>query len=333
MSPGPRSLVLLHQGAGPTIDHFLAAPLERLACGRLDLDSRLAPADELARLPGPPRLLLVVRALPAPWLRPLRTLRRQGCRLIYVMDDDLLDPAAGTSLPEAYRRRLRQSITAQRRHVPELFDEVWVTSAALAAKYAHLAPQLLPLDPHPRLLLQRPRLQLAYLGTAAHQREFAWLLPLLTALQQRWDHTHVDLFGDLAINRQFRHLPRVRLLHPMDWERYLQETGSRRVDLLLCPLLEDPFNAGRAAVKIVDAARLGAVGLYSDREPYRDCVRHGETGLLLPDDPQPWLDTIAALIAEPERRQALAEAGRAMVESLGRRPGCPAHPLERVLVV
>jgi hypothetical protein len=115
---------------------------------------------------------------------------------------------------------------------------------------------------------------------------------LLTDLQQRWDHTHVDLFGDLTINRQFRHLPRVRLLHPMDWERYLQETGSRHIDLLLCPLLEDPFNGGRAAVKVVDAARLGAVGLYSDREPYRGCVRHGETGLLLADDPHQWLEEV-----------------------------------------
>ncbi len=333
MSPRPPSVVLLHQGAGPTIDHFLAAPLERLGRGRLDLDSRRDPADELARLEGPPPLLLVVRALPAPWLRPLRTLRRQGCRLIYVMDDDLLDPAAAVSLPDTYRRRLRQSITAQRRHVPGLFDEVWVTSAFLAVKYHQLAPRLLPLDPHPRLLERRPRLQLAYLGTAAHQREFAWLLPLLTALQQRWDHTHVDLFGDLTINRQFRHLPRVRLLHPMDWERYLQETGSRHIDLLLCPLLEDPFNGGRAAVKVVDAARLGAVGLYSDREPYRGCVRHGETGLLLADDPHQWLEAIGALIDAPDRRRGLAEAGRAMVGELGRRPGCPPHPLERVLVV
>lgn len=333
MSPSPPSLVLLHQGAGPTIDHFLAAPLERLGCGRQDLDSRHDPAAELARLNGPPSLLVVVRALPAPWLRPLRALRRQGCRLVYLMDDDLLDPAAAVSLPDTYRRRLRQAITAQRRHVPGLFDEVWVTSAALARKYAHLSPSLLPLDPHPRLLQRQPRLQLAYLGTAAHQREFAWLLPLLTALQQRWQHTHVDLFGDLTINRQFRHLPRVRLLHPMDWERYLQETGSRSIDLLLCPLLEDPFNAGRAAVKIVDAARLGAVGLYSDREPYRSSVRHGQTGLLLADDQHLWLEAIAALVDAPGQRRALAEGGLAMVRELGRRPGCTTHPLERVLVV
>lgn len=333
MSPRPPVLALLHQGAGPTIDHFLAAPLDRLGCGRLDLDSRRNPLEELARLEAPPSLLVVVRALPAPWLRPLRGLRRQGCRLIYVMDDDLLDPAAAVTLPDTYRRRLRQSITAQRRHVPDLFDEIWVTSAALVVKYAHLAPRLLPLDPHPRLLQRRSRLQLAYLGTAAHQREFAWLLPMLTALQQRWQHTHVDLFGDLTINRQFRHLPRVRLLHPMDWERYLQETGSRSIDLLLCPLLADPFNAGRSAVKVVDAARLGAVGLYSDREPYRSCVRHGETGLLLADDPDLWLEAIAALVDAPERRRALAEGGLEMVRDLGRKPGCPTHPLERVLVV
>jgi hypothetical protein len=120
----------------------------------------------------------------------------------------------------------------------------------------------------------------------------------------------VDLFGDLTINRQFRDLPRIRILHPMTWSSYLAETGVGRVDLLLTPLLESRFNAAKAAVKFIDAARCGAAGLYSDRPPYRGFIRHGIDGLLLADHQQDWLEAIERLIHDASARRRLASEGR-----------------------
>jgi hypothetical protein len=120
----------------------------------------------------------------------------------------------------------------------------------------------------------------------------------------------VDLFGDLSINRQFRDLPRVRILHPMRWPSYLAETGQGRCDLLLTPLLESPLNAARAPVKFIDAARCGAAGLYSDRSPYRGFIRPGIDGLLLGDRQLEWLEAIEWLIQDPEARHRIASEGR-----------------------
>lgn len=261
---------------------------------------------------------MVVRYLPRPWLAGLRQARRGGIPLVLLMDDDLLDPKVLQDLPPPYRRRLQERITNRRRWVPKLFDRLLVTSAPLARNYAGLGAEQLPLWPHASLLAPQPRLQLAYLGTSVHTQEFLWLVPLLERLQQRQPHTHVDLFGDLGINRLFRHLPRVRILHPMGWSNYLAETGSGRIDLLLSPLLESRFNACRAPVKTIDAARSGAVGLYSNRPPYRGFVRDGIDGLLLEDDHASWLAAIERLIAAPEERQRLAGAGRARALALSR---------------
>jgi glycosyltransferase involved in cell wall biosynthesis len=104
----------------------------------------------------------------------------------------------------------------------------------------------------------------------------------------------------------------------MGWSNYLAETGSDRIDLLLSPLLESRFNACRAPVKTIDAARSGAVGLYSNRPPYRGFVRDGIDGLLLEDDHASWLAAIERLIAAPEERQRLAGAGRARALALSR---------------
>ncbi len=311
-------VVLLHQGAGSTIDHFLRGPLERLEARLLEIDSALGPTDRDRAALLACRAVVVVRYLPRPWLRALGQARAGGVTLIYLMDDDLLDPALLAELPAAYRRRVRRRITLQRGRVPALFDRLWVTSAALAEKYAPLGAERLALRPDPSLLAERPRLQLAYLGTSVHEREFAWLRELLGVLQQRQPHTHVDVFGDLSVNRQFRDLPRLRILHPMAWNNYLAETGFGRVDLLLTPLLESPMNAARAPVKFIDAARCGAAGLYSDRPPYRGFIRDGVDGLLLGDGQGDWLAAIERLIQDPGARRRLAEAGRRRALDLSR---------------
>jgi len=318
-----QSVVLLHQGAGSTIDHFLRGPLEAWQAQIIEIDSAEAPNHHLQSLMMTAHLVVVVRYLPRCWIRTLRYLRKAGIPLVYLMDDDLLDPALLPQLPAPYRQRLRQRITRQRARVPELCDLIWVTSAFLERKYAHLGALRLPLSPHPGLLAERPRLQLAYLGSSVHALEFAWLRELLLLLQSRQSHTHVDLFGDLSINRQFRDLPRVRILHPMRWPSYLAETGQGRCDLLLTPLLESPLNAARAPVKFIDAARCGAAGLYSDRSPYRGFIRPGVDGLLLGDRQQEWLEAIEWLIGDGEARHRLASEGRRRALQLSGLPDPP----------
>ena len=103
-------------------------------------------------------------------------------------------------------------------------------------------------------------------------------------------------------------IPRLKLLYPTDWKTFCLDTGNRDVDLLLVPLLPGAFNAGRSAVKVFDARRLGAVGLYSNRPPYSGCIRHRVDGLLLGDDLQHWLEAIDLLLEDSQLRQDLADA-------------------------
>ena len=110
--------------------------------------------------------------------------------------------------------------------------------------------------------------------------------------------------------KAFAGIPRLKLVYPMDWQTFCLDTGNRQVDLLLVPLLPGAFNAGRSAVKVFDARRLGAVGLYSNRAPYAGCVRDGVDGLLLDDAPQRWLQSIDSLLEDASARQAITAASR-----------------------
>jgi hypothetical protein len=87
-------VVLLHQGAGSTIDHFLRGPLEALGARILEEDSTLAPDAAVLHDLDAFRLVVMVRYLPQPWMAPLRRLRRDGTCVAFQMDDVLLDHAA-----------------------------------------------------------------------------------------------------------------------------------------------------------------------------------------------------------------------------------------------
>ena len=95
-----QSVVLLHQGAGSTIDHFLRGPLEAWEAQVIEVDSAEAPNPNVQSVMMAAHLVVVVRYLPRCWIRALRQLRKAGIRLAYLMDDDLLDPAL---LPPAAR--------------------------------------------------------------------------------------------------------------------------------------------------------------------------------------------------------------------------------------
>lgn len=122
------------------------------------------------------------------------------------------------------------------------------------------------------------------------------------------DHVHFEVFGAPAVNAALKRLPRVSVLQPMTWPNYLSFTASQRRDLALAPLLPSAFNASRGPTKFYDYARMGAVGLYSDRPAYRGFIEDGVDGLLLDNDPALWVDAILDLVADSAKRAAMASA-------------------------
>ena len=236
--------------------------------------------------------------------------RARGQSIVYFMDDDLMDPEAVAELPEPYRSRVRREALGQRKRIEALCNEFWVSTPYLAQKYAAWNPKLIEPRPARASLLAGPPVWVCYHGTASHQAELDWLLPLMQQVQAQAPGTRFEVFGDHAVYKRFRELPRVNVLHPMSWPNYLDYTAGVRREIALAPLRPSRFNAGRGPTKFFDFARMGAVGLYSDVPPYRGFVRDGVDGLLLPDDPAAWVQAIVALAADGPRRDRLAAAAR-----------------------
>ena len=306
----PKPWAVLRQGSAPTVAHWLQSAVEQAETGVVELDPRRPCSPEQL---GDLGTVVVVRTLPPRWLTPLKQLKARGCLVVLLLDDDLLTPASLKGLPWLYRWRLWWGLTRHRHHLHHWVDALWVSTTALKHQcqaVVDLPVQVLPLQPAAEVLEVPKLFRIAYLGTTSHQQELHWILGLFRELQQRRSDCMLELVVDRRWRARFRGIPRLRLFYPMDWETFCQDTGNREIDLLLVPLLEGNFNAGRAPVKVFDAMRLGAVGLYSDRIPYRGCIRDGIDGLLIPDSPERWLKAIDTLLIDPERRKQLLAASR-----------------------
>jgi hypothetical protein len=300
-------LLVLEEGLTPSGDYILLPWLATLGPPVVRLDARQAPRTGQIE---PGDFVVVQRYLHDPWRRAIERQRPELAGLAWFLDDDLLDPAALAELASPYARKISRLALTQRPWFEQMGSQWWMATPALARKYPEASPTVLPFTPPRALAEQRPGVRIVYHGTASHQREIDWLHPVLSEVQRRCADTHVELFGELPVNRRFRDLPRVAVLHPMRWESYLAHTAAHPADIGLAPLLPGRFNAGRGPVKFVDYTRQGALGLYSRVPPYDAYVRDGVDGVLLSGEPEAWAEAIVRWAGDAAGRARLVAAAR-----------------------
>ena len=300
---------LVEEGANPSSDYFVLPALRRMGaevvrCGFADVP---APA-ELAGAS-----VVFVRYIPAPWRRQLSAQRSRLQGLYFFMDDDLLDAGAAAGMPWRYRFKLARLATRHRGWLRRQRAKLWVSSPWLQQKYADWQPELLPPMP---LEPGRVPLRVFYHGSASHAAEVRWLFPVLEEVQRQAESVAFEIVGDRGVNRLYRRLPRVTVVHPMRWSAYqvfLQGAGR---DVGLAPQLELPFNQARSYTKFFDITRCGAVGVYAAGSAAAGVVRDGEHGLVVPMDQSAWVEAILRLAEDGALRERLWSGAQGRVREL-----------------
>lgn len=308
-----RSLLILHEGDSPTLAYFEAAIRGRFPCAVCQLvDTLTSPSIEVDKGTA----IVVIRFISSEWQREIVRNIDDLSQVVYFMDDDLFDPSALTALPKAYRTKIIRRSAAQHRWITTHCDTIWVSTPYLANKYAHLNPDVVPAQPTPRLLALTRPVKIAYHGSSSHRAEKYWLREVIEGVLKQCPQASFEIFGEHEIYKLYRNLPRVTVLHPMSWQNYLDYTQHHRVDIGLAPLLESGFNTARGPVKFYDFVRMNAVGVYSNCAPYSGFIEQNINGVLLNNDPQSWIETLALLVNSINARQTLAENAKKYAYSL-----------------
>jgi glycosyltransferase involved in cell wall biosynthesis len=86
-------------------------------------------------------------------------------------------------------------------------------------------------------------------------------------------------------------------------------------DIAIAPLEENAFNQCKSDLKFLDYSALGFAGIYSRVAPYERTVRHLETGYLVDNTPESWLEALNVLLDDDKLRRGIAaEAQRYVFE-------------------
>ena len=251
--------------------------------------------------------------------------RARGVPVVYELDDNLLDlhhdapwePYTGDALRGVVTFLIRQA------------DGVIVSTPALAERLASLRPGVLvvPNALDERLFESGPErgapdssvFTIGYMGTFTHEADLRMVLaPLRALLRRHAGRVRLELVGvaehrvaSLFEGLQFRGretggadaYPRF-----VPWIRQ-----NLRWDVAIAPLEDDAFTRCKSDLKYLDYGALGIPGVFSDVRPYRDTVRHRETGLLAANDEKAWADALEEIVSDTALRARLAANARSEV--------------------
>lgn len=306
-------LLILHEGYSPTLAYFEAAIKSRfigMTC-RL-IDTSLPP--DITIEEG--ATMVIIRFISPQWQGRIEQNIDRTSRIVYFMDDDLFDPTALTALPKEYRTKIIRRSAAQHKWITQHCDDIWVSTPYLAEKYAHLSPEIVSAKPSSLLLEAEQPVKIAYHGSSSHRDEKYWLRQVIEGVLDNCPTASFEIFGEHDIYKFYRDLPRVSVLHPMNWQNYLAYTKTNRLDIGLAPLLDSAFNLARGPVKFYDFVRMGAVGVYSNRAPYSEFIEQNVNGVLLENDPKKWIKMLSLLVNKEQKRSELAHNAKKYAYSL-----------------
>jgi len=312
-----RSFLLLRRADSPTdklyIEPFLSdislqknIPFEILNSS--DIDDKDLEFELLSRLKSGVDVV-VTRYIDKAWLEVLLKTRNKIRSITYLMDDDVLAAYQTLNLPEGYRTRMKSTALQDWSVMSFVCDNYINTSKKLSEKYAGNKSTLM----HPTFFETNERLKaeiksgitVSYHATGGHKNDIDFIAEIICKLLEK--HRQVQfriVLGGYCPEKLIGN-PQIQVFKNMTWPEYQEFVRLERSDIGLAPLLQTPYNEAKSVVKLIDIAKLGAVGLFSDSVSYRDYIDSGDNGFILPNEPTAWFKVLDFLIENPDFLQTM----------------------------
>lgn len=316
------AVLVLQRGETATTAYYLRPRLEGQTAAFADIESDPLACPLMDWADTQPLLVIVSRYVTEAWLRALERRRHRLARVAFFTDDDLPAMIRDPELPTAARGKVAAHYGRHVERLSDLAGEVWVSTPAIARRYPGARAAVLPPLPEAGPAPPAPEAErrVVYHGTDAHPRERRFVLEVARALKALGVRATFEITGDPDLRRACADLDNLEVVDQAPWPQYLSRQRNRTAALSLAPLFPSAVNDARAPVKVFDAARLGAAGLFADAPTYRGFAVDGVNGLLLPMEAQTWSRAIADLLGDPARRRALTAAAAEGLSALRAAP-------------
>lgn len=244
----------------------------------------------------------------------LQSIRGQGTKIIYEIDDDLLSINLLTVKQKMW---LRQMV--------RFADGVIVSTQALAERLAGLNPYIEIVENalDERLFQQNREIKLketdgvvvfGYMGTFSHLDDLMSIIhPLRKVLERYRDQVRFEILGvgdRKMLETVFTGLPVKFLQVPAQFVLYEKFTDwmqeNLRWEFGIAPLVDSVFTKSKSDIKFLDYGVQGIPGIFSDVPAYNKTLKHSLNGLLA-NDTYSWEICLEKLILDEPFRTKLAK--------------------------
>ncbi len=219
--------------------------------------------------------LLILHGLALPEIADILLARRTAGRVsVFELGDD-----PSTLTPWRSRPQRNPLYLEELYYLASLCDAVQVSSPGLAQRFAPLSQDIAVLPNAVEFPEQQPDkptgFRLGWAGTRSHREDLQTIVPVLRDFISAHGDVVLALKGDTAMLRElFSSFPQGQLeIEPFgSYSDYRRFFASLHVGVI--PLLNNPFNFGRTAVKLVEMVAEGVLPIVQDSAVYRDYASH-----------------------------------------------------------
>ena len=310
----PRRVLVLVRGANPSCDYYLVPRLAMMNLSVEMIDTRTCrPAD----VPLDGAMAIICRYLPWRWLRALRAARGLTGIAAFI-DDDYPAMLRDRRLPLGYRALVALEGLLPLHMIGPKRLRLWVSTPTLAARMAGWRPEVigpLPGEADLSAPLPPPADLIRYHAQLSHLGDHELAAAIVRRVLARRPRTQVEIIGPPAAAPLWQFSDRIRFMGEMGWPAYRAHTTGGG-GILIAPMHDTALNRSRAPTKAIDAARMGAAGLFGIG-PASEALKG--VAPLLSDDPAAWEEALLSLLDDPSAIAANAAALRATVVGWSRR--------------
>ncbi|MGX5846519.1 glycosyltransferase [Mesorhizobium sp. PL10] len=147
-------------------------------------------------------------------------------------------------------------------------------------------------------------IRIGFAGSPSRVADLSLISPLIQPILERFPKAVFEFAGVLpkgvVAGARVRFFP-----HTGDYGAYIKFQTSRNWAIGLAPLIDHEANRSKTDNKYREYGALSIAGIYSNIIPYKNVVKDMETGLLVENTEQEWLNAVSMLISFPERRSKL----------------------------
>ena len=234
--------------------------------------------------------------------------KKSGKKLIYVMDDDLLNVPSYLSSAPYY---LLPSTQHNIRTIMSNCDTFLTPSPVLLEKYGGGFKYKFNIaEPSLNRIVKKEaneKVKIGFAGSIDRAQDLNEILEeaIFEIVNKYGDSIEIEIMGakpDFVEKLGLKHLP-----YQDGYDNYTAYMAKCNWDIGLAPMPLTEFHRCKYFNKYVEYASFGIAGIYTNCEPYVFGIRDHENGLLVNNTTKEWVDAISELIDNEKLRKKISD--------------------------